>query len=150
MLDWLGKMLQLPECFLAGTDGQGGGVIQVSHSPCVINVQSNVSLLQQWHLHFCINTYFNQPLGVIWRKHTVKPPSVPELTLLVICDLLICCHFLFSFVFKSRWQNIGRKLLFIIRPQTDSDDANVWLKAKSIHLSVIDVCVRVQGHDPAL
>ena len=30
MLDWLGKMLQLPEDFLAGTEGQGGGVIQVS------------------------------------------------------------------------------------------------------------------------
>ena len=31
MLDWLGKMLQLPEDFLAETQGQGGGVIQVSH-----------------------------------------------------------------------------------------------------------------------
>ncbi|KAI8491606.1 hypothetical protein Bbelb_308060 [Branchiostoma belcheri] len=30
VLDWLGKMLQLPECFLAGTSGEGGGVIQVS------------------------------------------------------------------------------------------------------------------------
>lgn len=30
MLDWLGKMLHLPECFIAGTDGHGGGVIQVS------------------------------------------------------------------------------------------------------------------------
>lgn len=30
MLDWLGKMLQLPEYFLAGTHGHGGGVIQVS------------------------------------------------------------------------------------------------------------------------
>ncbi|NXL47589.1 DDC decarboxylase, partial [Podilymbus podiceps] len=29
MLDWLGKMINLPEEFLAGTDGQGGGVIQV-------------------------------------------------------------------------------------------------------------------------
>ncbi|XP_042281045.1 aromatic-L-amino-acid decarboxylase isoform X6 [Thunnus maccoyii] len=28
MLDWLGKMLQLPECFIAGTQGHGGGVIQ--------------------------------------------------------------------------------------------------------------------------
>ena len=32
MLDWLGKMLQLPEAFIAGTHGQGGGVIQVSVS----------------------------------------------------------------------------------------------------------------------
>ena len=31
MLDWLGKMLQLPEDFLSETQGQGGGVIQVSH-----------------------------------------------------------------------------------------------------------------------
>lgn len=29
MLDWLGKMLKLPECFIAGTSGHGGGVIQV-------------------------------------------------------------------------------------------------------------------------
>lgn len=29
MLDWLGKMISLPEEFLAGKDGQGGGVIQV-------------------------------------------------------------------------------------------------------------------------
>ena len=30
MLDWLGKMLNLPEDFIAGTEGQGGGVIQVN------------------------------------------------------------------------------------------------------------------------
>ena len=29
MMDWLGKMLQLPEAFLAGNAGEGGGVIQV-------------------------------------------------------------------------------------------------------------------------
>lgn len=29
MLDWLGKMINLPEEFLAGKDGRGGGVIQV-------------------------------------------------------------------------------------------------------------------------
>jgi len=29
MLDWLGKMINLPEDFLAGKDGRGGGVIQV-------------------------------------------------------------------------------------------------------------------------
>jgi aromatic-L-amino-acid decarboxylase len=29
MMDWLGKMLKLPEDFIAGTHGQGGGVIQV-------------------------------------------------------------------------------------------------------------------------
>ncbi|KAM9405705.1 aromatic-L-amino-acid decarboxylase-like isoform 2-T2 [Salvelinus alpinus] len=28
MMDWLGKMLKLPEDFIAGTHGQGGGVIQ--------------------------------------------------------------------------------------------------------------------------
>ncbi|KAI7806955.1 aromatic-L-amino-acid decarboxylase [Triplophysa rosa] len=28
MLDWLGKMLKLPDDFLAGTEGRGGGVIQ--------------------------------------------------------------------------------------------------------------------------
>lgn len=28
-MDWLGKMLKLPEAFLAGEAGQGGGVIQV-------------------------------------------------------------------------------------------------------------------------
>lgn len=31
MLDWLGKMLHLPEHFIAGTHGHGGGVIQVCH-----------------------------------------------------------------------------------------------------------------------
>lgn len=30
MMDWLGRMLQLPECFIAETHGHGGGVIQVS------------------------------------------------------------------------------------------------------------------------
>lgn len=29
MMDWLGKMLELPEAFLAGKAGEGGGVIQV-------------------------------------------------------------------------------------------------------------------------
>lgn len=29
MMDWLGKMLELPEAFLAGIAGEGGGVIQV-------------------------------------------------------------------------------------------------------------------------
>lgn len=36
MLDWLGKMIQLPECFLAGTDGQGGGVIQGTASEATL------------------------------------------------------------------------------------------------------------------
>uniref|UniRef100_A0A8C5DTR9 Aromatic-L-amino-acid decarboxylase n=1 Tax=Gouania willdenowi TaxID=441366 RepID=A0A8C5DTR9_GOUWI len=36
MLDWLGKMLQLPECFLAGTHGQGGGVIQGTASEATL------------------------------------------------------------------------------------------------------------------
>ncbi|KAM9310035.1 aromatic-L-amino-acid decarboxylase-like [Pholidichthys leucotaenia] len=31
-LDWLGKMLQLPECFIAGTKGSGGDVIEVTAS----------------------------------------------------------------------------------------------------------------------
>lgn len=30
MMDWLGKMLKLPEEFLAGNAGEGGGVIQVT------------------------------------------------------------------------------------------------------------------------
>uniref|UniRef100_A0A8C0B265 Aromatic-L-amino-acid decarboxylase n=1 Tax=Buteo japonicus TaxID=224669 RepID=A0A8C0B265_9AVES len=38
MLDWLGKMINLPEAFLAGKDGQGGGVIQfcatLGTTPC--------------------------------------------------------------------------------------------------------------------
>ena len=29
MLDWLGKMLELPKEFLASSGGKGGGVIQV-------------------------------------------------------------------------------------------------------------------------
>jgi aromatic-L-amino-acid decarboxylase len=29
MLDWLGKMLELPKEFLAASGGKGGGVIQV-------------------------------------------------------------------------------------------------------------------------
>lgn len=29
VLDWLGKMLNLPEEFLSGSGGNGGGVIQV-------------------------------------------------------------------------------------------------------------------------
>jgi hypothetical protein len=30
MMDWLGKMLDLPKEFLASTGGKGGGVIQVN------------------------------------------------------------------------------------------------------------------------
>ncbi|KAG9345058.1 hypothetical protein JZ751_009599 [Albula glossodonta] len=36
MLDWLGKMLNLPEDFLAGTAGQGGGVIQGTASEATL------------------------------------------------------------------------------------------------------------------
>ncbi|XP_066546994.1 aromatic-L-amino-acid decarboxylase [Amia ocellicauda] len=36
MLDWLGKMLKLPEEFLAGTMGQGGGVIQGTASEATL------------------------------------------------------------------------------------------------------------------
>ncbi|MGH0162821.1 UNVERIFIED_CONTAM: hypothetical protein FKN15_053010 [Acipenser sinensis] len=47
MLDWLGKMLNLPEEFLAGTEGQGGGVIQI-HLNLIINlpdpVESTINL----------------------------------------------------------------------------------------------------------
>uniref|UniRef100_A0ACB8FT66 Uncharacterized protein n=1 Tax=Sphaerodactylus townsendi TaxID=933632 RepID=A0ACB8FT66_9SAUR len=34
MLDWLGKMIDLPPQFLAGKDGEGGGVIQVENAAC--------------------------------------------------------------------------------------------------------------------
>ncbi|XP_030637232.1 aromatic-L-amino-acid decarboxylase [Chanos chanos] len=36
MLDWLGKMLRLPEEFLAGTEGKGGGVIQGTASEATL------------------------------------------------------------------------------------------------------------------
>ncbi|XP_030014097.1 aromatic-L-amino-acid decarboxylase isoform X1 [Sphaeramia orbicularis] len=36
MLDWLGKMLKLPECFIAGTQGCGGGVIQGTASEATL------------------------------------------------------------------------------------------------------------------
>ncbi|XP_010006648.1 PREDICTED: aromatic-L-amino-acid decarboxylase isoform X3 [Chaetura pelagica] len=36
MLDWLGKMINLPEEFLAGNSGQGGGVIQGSASEATL------------------------------------------------------------------------------------------------------------------
>ncbi|XP_048882511.1 aromatic-L-amino-acid decarboxylase [Brienomyrus brachyistius] len=36
MLDWLGKMLHLPGDFLAGTEGQGGGVIQGTASEATL------------------------------------------------------------------------------------------------------------------
>uniref|UniRef100_A0A9L0TUK9 Aromatic-L-amino-acid decarboxylase n=1 Tax=Equus caballus TaxID=9796 RepID=A0A9L0TUK9_HORSE len=36
MMDWLGKMLQLPEAFLAGNAGEGGGVIQGSASEATL------------------------------------------------------------------------------------------------------------------
>uniref|UniRef100_A0A8C8RBD0 Aromatic-L-amino-acid decarboxylase n=1 Tax=Pelusios castaneus TaxID=367368 RepID=A0A8C8RBD0_9SAUR len=36
MLDWLGKMLNLPEEFLAGRNGEGGGVIQGSASEATL------------------------------------------------------------------------------------------------------------------
>uniref|UniRef100_A0A8C6ZLI7 Aromatic-L-amino-acid decarboxylase n=1 Tax=Nothoprocta perdicaria TaxID=30464 RepID=A0A8C6ZLI7_NOTPE len=36
VLDWLGKMINLPEEFLAGKDGQGGGVIQGSASEATL------------------------------------------------------------------------------------------------------------------
>lgn len=36
MLDWLGKMLQLPEEFLACSGGKGGGVIQGTASEATL------------------------------------------------------------------------------------------------------------------
>ncbi|XP_021109885.1 aromatic-L-amino-acid decarboxylase isoform X3 [Heterocephalus glaber] len=36
MMDWLGKMLQLPDAFLAGSAGMGGGVIQGSASEATL------------------------------------------------------------------------------------------------------------------
>lgn len=36
MMDWLGKMLKLPEDFLAGTEGKGGGVIQGTASEATL------------------------------------------------------------------------------------------------------------------
>ncbi|XP_040311004.1 aromatic-L-amino-acid decarboxylase isoform X2 [Herpailurus yagouaroundi] len=36
MMDWLGKMLKLPEAFLAGEAGEGGGVIQGSASEATL------------------------------------------------------------------------------------------------------------------
>uniref|UniRef100_A0A6Q2YGZ7 Aromatic-L-amino-acid decarboxylase n=1 Tax=Esox lucius TaxID=8010 RepID=A0A6Q2YGZ7_ESOLU len=36
MMDWLGKMLKLPEEFIAGTHGQGGGVIQGTASEATL------------------------------------------------------------------------------------------------------------------
>ncbi|XP_069852086.1 aromatic-L-amino-acid decarboxylase [Dipodomys merriami] len=36
MMDWLGKMLELPEAFLAGRSGEGGGVIQGSASEATL------------------------------------------------------------------------------------------------------------------
>ncbi|XP_059131310.1 aromatic-L-amino-acid decarboxylase [Peromyscus eremicus] len=36
MMDWLGKMLELPEAFLAGRAGEGGGVIQGSASEATL------------------------------------------------------------------------------------------------------------------
>uniref|UniRef100_A0A2K6UGS6 Aromatic-L-amino-acid decarboxylase n=1 Tax=Saimiri boliviensis boliviensis TaxID=39432 RepID=A0A2K6UGS6_SAIBB len=36
MMDWLGKMLELPEAFLAGKAGEGGGVIQGSASEATL------------------------------------------------------------------------------------------------------------------
>ncbi|XP_068611629.1 aromatic-L-amino-acid decarboxylase [Brachionichthys hirsutus] len=36
MLDWLGKMLHLPECFLAGAGSHGGGVIQGTASEATL------------------------------------------------------------------------------------------------------------------
>lgn len=56
MLDWLGKMLQLPECFIAGTHGRGGGVIQVT-------------VICMCLLHVC----FGQTLG--WLPLSRSPTS---------------------------------------------------------------------------
>ncbi|CAN9513902.1 unnamed protein product [Ophioblennius macclurei] len=36
MMDWLGRMIDLPECFIAGTSGQGGGVIQGTASEATL------------------------------------------------------------------------------------------------------------------
>uniref|UniRef100_A0A8D3DA11 Aromatic-L-amino-acid decarboxylase n=1 Tax=Scophthalmus maximus TaxID=52904 RepID=A0A8D3DA11_SCOMX len=36
MMDWLGRMLQLPECFIAETHGHGGGVIQGTASEATL------------------------------------------------------------------------------------------------------------------
>jgi aromatic-L-amino-acid decarboxylase len=36
MMDWLGKMLQLPDFYLASSNGLGGGVIQGTASEAVL------------------------------------------------------------------------------------------------------------------
>ncbi|XP_068611547.1 aromatic-L-amino-acid decarboxylase-like [Brachionichthys hirsutus] len=49
MLDWLGKMLHLPECFLAGAGSHGGGVIQgtASESTLVTLLAARSKAIQQ-------------------------------------------------------------------------------------------------------
>lgn len=41
MLDWLGKMLELPKEFLASSGGKGGGVIQVNILQIRVEIQYN-------------------------------------------------------------------------------------------------------------
>lgn len=71
MLDWLGKMLQLPECFLAGTHGHGGGVIQV-RVLCVFPV---LPVLVKYCIFFgscsviMTKLWSNQTLGLIFTLH---------------------------------------------------------------------------------
>lgn len=36
MMNWLGRLLDLPEDFLNCSEGPGGGVIQVSHQICCL------------------------------------------------------------------------------------------------------------------
>ena len=45
MMDWLGKMLQLPEEFLFSGPGRGGGVIQVSTCEKKFNILKNLTLM---------------------------------------------------------------------------------------------------------
>ncbi|XP_078544241.1 aromatic-L-amino-acid decarboxylase-like isoform X4 [Lissotriton helveticus] len=52
MLDWLAKMIHLPKEFLAGGDGDGGGVIQgtASEACLMVMLAARTKVIQQLHL----------------------------------------------------------------------------------------------------
>jgi hypothetical protein len=57
MMDWLGKMLDLPKEFLASTGGKGGGVIQVSPELRMMSVHMGIlsesETLYLFRLSYC-------------------------------------------------------------------------------------------------
>ena len=67
MMDWLGKMLQLPDFYLASSNGLGGGVIQGTASEAVL-----VALLSARNK--AINEIKKE--NPLWQEHYIRSKLV--------------------------------------------------------------------------